>query len=135
VPAVRPVEAPIATKAGIFVVLVDDAGVDTAAAARWAPLVSASTVRIFRTSGSAPTTLRSGANVGVATASSAPAPSASNTLLELPSTVAVTTMIGQGVSRMMRRVASTPSITGMIMSMSRTSGRSLAHSATASAPS
>ena len=69
------------------------------------------------------------------TTSSAPAPIAANTLLVLRVTSAVTTRIAQGVAAMIRRVASTPSMTGMMRSMRITSGRSAAHRRTASAPS
>ncbi len=67
-------------------------------------------------------------------ASSAPAERASKTRPALPSTVAVTTTMGQGDSRMMRRVASTPSITGMIMSIRIRSGRSALHCSMACCP-
>ncbi|KAG1076837.1 hypothetical protein G6F40_017248 [Rhizopus arrhizus] len=60
---------------------------------------------------------------------------ASNTRAVWRATSAVTTTMAQGVSAMMRRVASTPSITGMIRSISTTSGRSRAHCATACSPS
>ena len=68
-------------------------------------------------------------------ASRAPAPRASNTLAEFPSTVAVTTRIAQGLWSMMRRMASTPSIFGIIKSIKIRSGVSCADFLTASAPS
>ena len=46
----------------------------------------------------------------------------------------MTMRIGHGVLAMMRRVASTPSISGMMRSISTRSGGSFAHSSTASPP-
>ena len=71
---------------------------------------------------------------GVATTSRAPAPMASKTLEELPVTEAVTIRIGHGDCRMIRRVASTPSITGIMRSMRTRSGMSSTHRSTASWP-
>ena len=65
---------------------------------------------------------------------SAPAPSARNTWPTLSCGAAVTTRIAHGASRMMRRVASTPSITGMARSISTRSGGRSRHRRTASAP-
>ena len=66
---------------------------------------------------------------GVSTASSAPWPIASKTRLALTRTLPVTIRIAHGVLAMIRRVASTPSITGMIMSIRIRSGVSFAQSA------
>ena len=74
-------------------------------------------------------------STGVLTASSAPALMASKTCDEFWATFAVTTTIAQGERAIMRRVASTPSILGMIKSMRIRSGRSRRQSSTASAPS
>ncbi len=73
--------------------------------------------------------------LGVLTASSAPALMASKTLDEFRFTLAVTTTMAQGFRAMIRRVASTPSISGMIKSISTRSGVSRAQRSTASAPS
>ena len=75
-------------------------------------------------------------NVGVSTASSAPAPIASYTRHALAPTLLVTTRIAHGwLDAMMRRVASTPSKRGMIKSISTTSGGCAAQKSTACAPS
>ena len=77
----------------------------------------------------------SGASVGVSTASSAPWPIASNTRCAFVPTLEVTMRIAHGVFAMICRVASTPSMRGMIRSMRIRSGVSFAHIVTASAPS
>ncbi len=71
----------------------------------------------------------------MSTASSAPWPIASNTRCAFVPTLDVTTRIAHGVFAMICRVASTPSMRGMIKSMRIRSGVSLAHMVTASAPS
>ncbi|EDT05512.1 hypothetical protein BamIOP4010DRAFT_0916 [Burkholderia ambifaria IOP40-10] len=73
---------------------------------------------------------------GVSTASSAPAPIASNTRHAFAPMQLVTIRIAHGrPERMIRRVASIPSHFGMIRSISTTSGGCAAHSSTACAPS
>ena len=88
-----------------------------------------------RSRSSLPCTLAPGPNVGVLTASSAPAPSASYTRPALPLTVAVTTRIGQGATRMIWRVASTPFTRGMMRSIRIRSGFERWACTTASSPS
>ena len=75
-------------------------------------------------------------SLGVSTASSAPAPIASNTRQAFAPMQLVTIRIAHGRSdRMIRRVASIPSNFGMIRSISTISGGCAAHSSTACAPS
>src|SRR5689334_6472463 len=92
-------------------------------------------VSIFARSAAAPSDALGLSRTGVFTASSAPAPIASNTFEELSSTFAVTITMAHGELAMIRRVASTPPIFGIIKSIRIKSGVSAAQRATASSPS
>ena len=96
----------------------------------WSPMLLS-----FFSNGTAPACGSIESNAGVSIASTAPYPMASNTPDAFAPTLTVTTRIAQGVSAMMRRVASTPFMPGMISSIRMMSGRSRAHFATACAPS
>ncbi|MNS96479.1 hypothetical protein D3C72_1307790 [compost metagenome] len=89
---------------------------------------------ILRNNGAAASWALPAPTVGVSTTSSAPWPMASNTRCTFCWRSTVTMTMAHGVSAMIRRVASTPSITGMIRSIRIRSGVSSAHWRTASAP-
>ena len=91
-------------------------------------------VSIFASSGAALCCRSADPSPGVSTASSAPCPMASNARREFAPTLAVTIRIAHGVLAMIRRVASTPSISGMMRSISTRCGVVFAHSSTASPP-
>ncbi|MCY1421930.1 hypothetical protein D9M71_375960 [compost metagenome] len=91
-------------------------------------------LRILRNSGAAASLGSPAPRAGVSTTSSAPWPMASNTRWTFCWRSTVTITMAQGVSAMIRRVASTPSMTGMIRSIRIRSGVCSAHSFTASAP-
>ncbi|MNE74211.1 hypothetical protein D3C80_1702720 [compost metagenome] len=91
-------------------------------------------LRILRSNGAAASRASPAPRAGVSTTSRAPWPMASNTRCTFCLRSTVTITMAQGVSPMIRRVASTPSITGMIRSMRIRSGNCSAQRCTASAP-
>ena len=124
-----PAEAPIATSG---TGPLDGAAAELRAVVQ-SPISRESTL-IFASIGRA-VAVGSASNSGRSTASSAPLPIAANASRALSSTLAVTIRIAHGVCAMIRRVASTPSIRGMIRSIKIRSGRSAPHMRTASSPS
>src|SRR5207342_2725329 len=126
-----PEEAPIATSGAPDCLRVERA------VGRFVPMspISLPMVSILRSSVSAALRSSPRPSSGVSTASSAPWPIASKTRQLCAPMEAVTTRIAQGLCAMICRVASTPSMPGVITSISTRSGVSFFALATASAPS
>ncbi|MNR21630.1 hypothetical protein D3C85_1385420 [compost metagenome] len=89
---------------------------------------------ILRSNGAAASWALPAPRAGVSTTSRAPWPMASNTRCTFCWRSTVTMTMAHGVSAMIRRVASTPSMTGMIRSIRIRSGVCSAHFCTASLP-
>ncbi|MCY1412119.1 hypothetical protein D9M71_275170 [compost metagenome] len=128
-----PAEDPIATNPRRWEASRSGAATALAAGARCWP-TSQPILRILRSKGAAASRASPAPSAGVSTTSRAPWPMASNTRCTFCLRSTVTMTMAHGVSAMIRRVASTPSITGMIRSMRIRSGNCSVHRCTASAP-
>ncbi len=127
-----PAEEPIATKLWRLPEVRADVVSVRTRLPRWP--ISQPMLRILRNSGAAASLGLPTPRAGVSTTSRAPCPMASNTRLILAWRSTVTNRIAHGVSAMICRVASTPSITGMIRSIRIRSGVNSAQRCTASRP-